>query len=148
MWLGVMSLYWTIPNVGNSLIRSSIFCSKSLILKIDCKRIALFALWKRAMWGIRSWANCSKNSYFSYVFDSVPLLMFKSKSLLSLFTYSLFFKEQLKQFALFHERIALSLTKNERIAWKTDERFPEKGPLDQRNWHRFLHLRTMRPKDQ
>ena len=34
--------------VGNSLLRSFLFCSKSLILKSDCERLALLALYKRA----------------------------------------------------------------------------------------------------
>ena len=47
------------------------------------------------------WAIRSKNSYFSYVFDSFPLLfLLKSELLPSLFAHLLFFKERLKQFAL------------------------------------------------
>ena len=33
-------------------------------------------------------------------------------------------KEQQERFTLFHKRIALSLTKNKQITWKTDERIP------------------------
>ena len=36
-------------------------------------------------------------------------------------------KERWEQFALFHEGIPLLLTKNERIAQKTDERIPNPG---------------------
>ena len=36
-------------------------------------------------------------------------------------------KERLEQFALFHEQMALSLTKNEQFARKTDERILNPG---------------------
>ena len=84
--------------------------SDSLMLLFTKEQIALVALQKRAMWVICSWfewrarkkrAICSKNSYFSYVFDSFPLLfLLKSELLPSLFAHLLFFKERLKQFAL------------------------------------------------
>ena len=40
---------------------------------------------------------------------------------------SLIKKERLERFVLFHEQIALSLTKNERFAWKADEQIPNPG---------------------
>ena len=86
----------------------------------------------------KNWVIRLKNLYFLYVFDSFPFFMPKSKSLPSLFPHSLFFKDRLERFApvahykratvsnslrlimtkdwwvrlaVFHERIALSLTK-------------------------------------
>ena len=85
-----------------------------------------------------------------------PLFMSKSKSFPSLFSHLLLFKERFEQFApmaiykrvtmsdslrllmtkeqqernaLFHQWIALSLTKNEQIARKTNERIPNPGSL-------------------
>ena len=56
------------------------------------------------------WAICSGRSWKkSNVTDLLRLLMIK---------------EQQERFALFHEQIALTLTKNKRIARKTDERIP------------------------
>ena len=39
---------FSLIRVGNLPFRSSLFCSKSLILKSDCERLALLALYKRA----------------------------------------------------------------------------------------------------
>ena len=47
--------------------------------------------------------------FFWQFFTTFPLFMPKSKSLLSLFAMSLFFKERWEQFALFHKQIAISL---------------------------------------
>ena len=46
-------------------------------------------------------------------------------------------KERRERFALFHEQIALSLTKNEQIAQKTDEQIPNPALQGQRWWARF-----------
>ena len=65
--------------VGNLLIRSLLFRSKSLTLKSDHEQFAHITLYKRAMWMIclcfkqiarKERAIRSKNSYFFYVFDS------------------------------------------------------------------------------
>ena len=93
----------------------------SLLTKNDNELFAHFALYKRAMWencyhrslkravwvihswiewiARKKWANCSKNSYFSNVFNSFATLYAQ-------------------------EQIALSLTKFEQIARKTDEQIP------------------------
>ena len=63
--------------------------------------------------------------------ESLPSLFAHSlffKERLEQFTHSLFFKEQLERFAqVAHDKRATALFfayKNERIAWKTDERIP------------------------
>ena len=108
----------------------------------------------RANWSQKT-SNVLEKSNFSYVFDSFfPFFMPKSELLPSLFAHSFFFKEQLERFApvalykratmsnslwslmtkegrerfaFFHEKIALSLTKNKRIARKTNKRIPNPG---------------------
>ena len=95
---------------------------------------------------IRSWIEritlkkqaIRKKTYFLYVFDSVPPFYAKERiatiALRSVAVYkrvtlsdllpSLMTKEWRERFALFHERVALSLTKNEQFARETNERIP------------------------
>ena len=154
--------------VGNSLFCSSLFRSKSLILKSDRQWFAHVALYKRAnssliqanrtqktsdslkkfvffvcIWRffpfLCPWANRSRCSSLlrsflkSEVRNSLRSLITKSdcvwfaqvahdkRATVSDSLTSLFTKERQEQFPFFEERIALLLTKNERIARKTDE---------------------------
>ena len=96
--------------------------------KSNCEQSALSTIYKRVMRGNYSRNSLKKSDlsdaiviqwfapkklYFSpffwQFFTTFPLFMPKSKSLLSLFAMSLFFKERWEQFALFHKRIAISL---------------------------------------
>ena len=98
------------------------------------------------MWMIRLWFKwiapknewCAKKFVFLYVFDSFPPFYAQKwippvalcsfalflKATVSNLIRSLMTKEWREGSALFHEHIALSLTKNEQIAQKTHERIP------------------------
>ena len=76
--------------------------------KSDCEQLAQVALYKRAMWVIRSWLRKSllkneqitqKIHIFCMFFCQFFPLFPKSKLYPSLFAHSLFFKEQLERFA-------------------------------------------------
>ena len=79
--------------------------------KSDRERFALVTLYKRAMWVICLW--------FEWIAHKKRAICSKSSLLMTI--------ERRDQFALFHKRNAFSLTKNERIAWKTDEWIPNPG---------------------
>ena len=51
---------------------------------------------------------------------------------------SLITKDWRERFTFFYEQIAFSLTKNERIARKTDERIHNPGIDTELNWYRIL----------
>ena len=81
---------------------------------------------------------------FLYVFDSFPLVILISESLTSLCAHLksnlsdslplLFTEEWQERFALFHNQIAISLTKNEQIVRKTDEQIPNPAEVWQFNY--------------
>ena len=88
----------------------------SLFFKEQFNRFSLVALYKRETLSHSLRLSMTKEPLERFAPATV------SDSQRSLMT-----KEQRERFALFHERIALSLTKNEQIARKTDERSPNPG---------------------
>ena len=104
-WIKFILFLHFAPNkttrVGNSLIRSSLFCSKLLILKSDCEQFAQIAHEKRATVS-ESLRLLTKNEQLWAICSERPWVKGRSGQ-----------KSNLSQSFVFSEWIALSLTKNE-----------------------------------
>ena len=104
-WIKFILFLHFAPNettrVGNSLIRSSLFCSKLLILKSDCEQFAQIAHEKRATVS-KLLRLLTKNEQLWAICSERPWVKGRSGQ-----------KSNLSQSFVFSEWIALSLTKNE-----------------------------------
>ena len=75
------------------------YSNVSLVIQTFRSLFKHFARYSNVSLIIQTFCSLFKRSYFSYIFNSFPLFIPKSESLLLLFAHLLFFKERLEQFS-------------------------------------------------